>query len=478
MKPFYSLHLLRPWHPPLGPTQPIRARARSKFPVFLGLAVSLGVLPPARSAEFQVTVDPAGNARVTERRSFNLKEGKNDLLWQPVSSQIDPASIQIRNPAAPEGFSMLSLRYENDLANRQVLLNRYLGKNITIVRRDSAGKEMERLVGALLSAEGGKASLVQTPDGDLHLDPGGEVILPAAAAENLPISPRLFFQIDSRLAGDQVLELVYLTRGISWTAAYMLYMDSAATKGNFVGWASIVNASSLSIPQASWRLLAEEVRKNDSLQPVEERAVFECRPPGLESPFPLAAGETVRLPLASASALPIEQRLVFDPIGSGPAAATPPQKLRVFGRVRNEGNNGPGILLPGGKVLLWREFPADSKGRPETFRPVTDITIPAVPIGKYFDLPLGDAAGVEGERRQSAFRQVAERVQEQDIEITLRNRTREACRAHAIEHPWGLYDIVQKSHEFTPYDDGSIEFSVPVPPGGKTTVTYRLRIKY
>lgn len=450
---------------------------KSGIRVCAGLVLCLSALT-ANAQSLRVTVDASGLARVIEQRVFDLKAGTNDLIWEGVSSQLDVGSLQLRNADAPDAVAVVSQRYDFDLASRQALLNRYVGKDVTLVRRDQDGKESERITGKLLSAEGGRVAILQLPDGQLRLDPPGELILSPLVPQGLIMNPRLTFRLQAQEAGKQTLELTYLTRGLSWGSNYNLGLTAEADSATLSGWVILSNSTNLTFANTRWRLTAEEVRKKDALQPVDEKVTVEYRPTGLEGLVTLPMNDSIRLPMAVANEVTVEQRILCDPIGSGPAAPTPPQRLRQVARFVNDPEHGLGIPLPGGRTLVTREIILDEKTQSTTIRPLTDTSIPSTAVGKYFDIALGDAPGLEGERKQTSFRQIADRVQEQDIEIVLRNKTKESARVIAVEHPWGSYEITQKSHEFTKQDDGSIEFPVVLPPGETVTVTYRLRIKY
>ncbi|MBI2194031.1 MAG: hypothetical protein HYU43_01890 [Armatimonadetes bacterium] len=425
-----------------------------------------------------ITLDPSGHARVVEQRALELKAGIQEIVWDGVSSQIDPATVQVRSVSQPGSLGLARVELRDDLAGRQALLQRYVGKTVHVIQPDPAGKEWRTLTGTLLSAEGGKVSALLMPNGDIRLEPAGEVALPPLP-EPAAISPRLLVGVESKTAGPHVVELAYIAGGLSWSSRYLFTLSPTADRASLSAWVALSNATPVPFPQARWRLLAEETRRQEALQPVEERVTFDCRPAGLNRPVSLGAGESLHLPLASAENVAIETRNVFDPIGAGPAAPTPPQRLRVVGLVVNDAFHGLGFPMPGGKAWLWRDPPHDPPaGEAFGFQTFSEAVLPTTAIGHAFELPLGDVAGLEGERRQTAFRQVGDRVQEQEIEILLRNKTARDARAVAIEHPWGLYEVVQKSHEFEKVSDGSIEFSVSLPAGKKVTVTYRVRIQY
>jgi hypothetical protein len=415
-------------------------------------------------------------AMVAERRQFDLQAGQNEVVWENVCSQVETASLHVRRVDGPGEVAVTALRFRDDFSSRQALLGRYIGKTITVLQAGQPGREPERVSGTLVSAEGGKVAVLRSADGQIRVDPIGEVILPKLA-DPLGEMPRVAVTLEAKSAGRYGLELGYLTAGISWSPTYQVAIAADQAKARIAGWASLSNSTNVSFSEALWRLFGDAVRKKDLLQPVVERTTVEYSPPGLKRGQSLASGETLRLPFLAANAVPVETRRVFDPIGAGPAAPTPPQRLRLVARVRNEQASGLGIPLPAGRAFVFEE-PAGETGGAPGVRAVSELALPATLVGRFLDIPLRDIPALSGQRKQTAFRQVADRVQEQDIEITLTNQTKSSVAVVAVEHPWGKYEVVEKSHEFVTEEDESIEFPVEIPAAGSIQVSYRIRIRF
>ena len=94
------------------------------------------------------------------------------------------------------------------------------------------------------------------------------------------------------------------------------------------------------------------------------------------------------------------------------------------------------------------------------------------------EISLGNVTNLEGSRKQTAFREVGQRTQEQDIEIRLNNKSSEWVEAIAVEHPWPQFEIVEASHPYNTRADKALEFPVMLAPKSLTTVTYKVRMKY
>ena len=77
-----------------------------------------------------------------------------------VASQINPATVHIKSLNTPVDFSVQEQNYEYDLLNPQKLLDKYVGKEVTLVRLITENNSTaERVIKAkLLSNNGGQLS--------------------------------------------------------------------------------------------------------------------------------------------------------------------------------------------------------------------------------------------------------------------------------------------------------------------------------
>ncbi len=92
-------------------------------------------------------------------------------------------------------------------------------------------------------------------------------------------------------------------------------------------------------------------------------------------------------------------------------------------------------------------------------------------------LRMGNAFDVVGERVQTDFTSISNRVYESAYRITLRNHKENEITVDVIEPMMGDWEIVRASHEFEKRDARTAVFSIPVDADGEVELTYRVRVR-
>src|ERR1700729_4337410 len=80
----------------------------------------------------KLTVYNGGTALVHDRRRVMLKAGVNRLAWRAVSASMDPTSALL-DPVGNDRLAVLEQNFDFDLLDPNALLQRYVGKEVTIV---------------------------------------------------------------------------------------------------------------------------------------------------------------------------------------------------------------------------------------------------------------------------------------------------------------------------------------------------------
>ena len=98
-----------------------------------------------------VTIYNSNIGLVRDVRKINLQSGLSELKFMDVAAQINPATVHIKSLTSSGQFSVQEQNYEYDLLNPQKLLDKYVGKEVTLVRSLSENNTtVERPVKALL----------------------------------------------------------------------------------------------------------------------------------------------------------------------------------------------------------------------------------------------------------------------------------------------------------------------------------------
>lgn len=466
----------------------------------LALAVVLAGAP--QSAE--VTIYNQGFALVKENRQLSLRAGRQELRIEDVASQIEPTSVAIRSLSAPGSFSVLEQNYQFDLINAMSILNKSVGKKITLNRVLPNGTR-ERIVGTLMSSptavvggQGGSSMtwngmVLRTEDGRILLDPSGEVEV-NEIPEGMISKPTLMWQVDANKGGSQDVELSYITQGMTWNADYVLSLDNDGKIGDLKGWVTLNNSSGATFKGAKLKLLAGDVIRNrggrpagfgggapamDAMKKMEagfaEEQFADYHLYTLGRPADVRNNEIKQVSLLEAFRIPVAKKLIVDATlaygyrqpseGEYGTGALKPQ-IRI--EFENTEENHLGMPLPMGQ---FKVFQHDSTGSVQL---LGEDQIQHTPKKEKLSLVVGRAFDIVAERKRTNFEWIGSSAVgcRETFEIELRNRKDSQETVTVIERPYLEWNVTKKNMEFTKLDSNTIQFVVTLKPNETKKLTY------
>ncbi|OYW23563.1 MAG: DUF4139 domain-containing protein, partial [Hydrogenophilales bacterium 12-63-5] len=102
-----------------------------------------------------VTIYNDNLALVKDTRRVRLGRDFNRLAWREVSAQMRPETAQLRNLSNPAGFRLQEQNFDFDLLTPQKLLDKYVGREVSVIRMH-AGTDVEtRETATVLSTNNG-----------------------------------------------------------------------------------------------------------------------------------------------------------------------------------------------------------------------------------------------------------------------------------------------------------------------------------
>ncbi len=446
---------------------------------------AMNALPPT-----EITVYNQGFGLVKEARELSLKKGRQRVGIEDVAAMIDPSSVSIRSLAAPDAITVLEQNYQYDLIGPASILAKAVGERLRIVG------PKETVEGVLISSPGqnGGGLVLRTDDGRIVLDPQGQITL-AKVPDGLITRPTLLWDLESERDGAQNVELSYITRGISWSADYVLTLDGLG-KGAIQGWVTMDNQSGTTYRDARLKLLAGDVNQAPAgggpggfgggrggfaaaAKAFNEENLFEYHLYTLQRPATIANKETKQLGLLSGDDVPVTKRLIVDAtrqygrrfpeegaVGTGDIA---PQVRIEF---TNDQKSGLGTPLPAGRFRLYQR---DKSGSTQL---LGEDRIDHTPKDERVSLVVGRAFDVRATRLRTDFERLGAQATRESFSIELRNRKDEAQTVEVIERLWGDWKVTAKSQAFTKEDANTIRFSVPLKAGETRKVTYTAETRW
>lgn len=439
-----------------------------------------------------------GYALVRDERTLELARGRQELRFTDVAARMDPTTVAFVSLTDPSGTRVLEQNYQYDLVSGQKLLERYLGRNITVLQ--VLGQETRKVSGELLSAQNGIT--LRLPSGEVSTLTSWHAIDYPALPGGLITKPTLVWLLDAARAGEHKVRVAYQALGLTWWADYNIILDEReGCRMDLSAWVTIVNQSGGSFPNANLRLVAGEVHRARppavkmrtitqemmvgaaAMDGFEESELFEYHLYTLgrrtDLPdnstkqielFPAVVGARCRKQLVFTAAP--EVRVFYGPNTDQGFAATQRGQANAFLEFENRAENRMGMPLPAGRVRV------NQLAKDGSLEFIGEDTIRHTPRNETISLRLGTAFDIAGERRQTDFRSDFKgRWIEESFAIEVRNRKKEKATIILREYlyRWSGWKILEASHRYEKRDAQTIDFPIEVPADGTVSVRYKVR---
>jgi hypothetical protein len=441
---------------------------------------------PLRPSEpgIEVTVYNSDLGVVKETRKIAVKDGVGEYSFEGVASLIDPTSVKLTSQDG--SFSILEQNYRYDLADREKLLAKYLGKRISGYK--ILGQNKEPVEGKLLSASAGELTL-EGANGSIEIVPVADILLPSLP-EGLTAKPTLQWLILGEGAGEKTAELSYMTSGMSWDADYVLVADKDDKTAGVNGWVTVTNNAGTTFKDASLKLIAGDVNRVqehsvpqmnmvDKMKKDEgggsqfqEQALFEYHMYDLQRKTTLRDREQKQISLLTADSVAVDKEYVYEGQGGWYYSGSDNTKVQVKLNFKNSKENGLGIPLPKGRV---RVFKADSEGKLQF---LGEDQIDHTPKDETLRILVGNAFDVVGERKQMKVNQLGSCMYDVTWQDVLRNHKDADITVTVLENAYWDWTITDENYPHAKESNQKIKWSIPVKAGGNSTLTYKIRYRY
>ncbi|MHB1233299.1 MAG: DUF4139 domain-containing protein [Burkholderiales bacterium] len=442
--------------------------------------------------EVAVTIYNENLALVKDTRKVNLVAGEGRLAWRDVSARMRPETALLRDLTHPKGFYLMEQNFDFDLLTPQTLLDKYVGKRVTVIRTNPATGADSREDTTVLATNGGV--VLQYAD---RIETG----VPGRLAfhnvpDNLRDRPTLVIHLNAPQTAEDTLELSYLTGGLSWRADYVAELSKQDDKLDLNGWVTLTNSSGATYRNAKLQLVAGDVNQVQeqftgavapamkaraaSAPQMAEENLFEYHLYTLDRATTIAENQTKQVALLSAAKVPVTKEFLlrgadyYYRAGYGDLG----QKLKVgvFMKFENQGG-GLGIPLPKGIVRVYKK---DSAGNAQF---VGEDHIDHTPKNETVRLKLGEAFDVTADKKQTSFEKIAgtgryNYIYDAGFEIVLKNAKDEAVQVKVVEPIPGDWQMLSESQPHKKEASNTAVWNVKVPANGKTSLAYKVRVRY
>ncbi len=440
-----------------------------------------------------VTIYNNNLALVKDQRKINLNSGLNNLALRDVSAQIKPETALLRSLSNPESLSTLEQNFDFDLLTPQKMLEKYVGKNVTVARINPATGAETTEQATVLSANNG---IVMRIGNRIETGIHGRIIYDDVPG-NLRDRPTLVTRLHNKTASTQTVELSYLTGGLGWKADYVAELNPKEDSIDLSGWVTLTNTSGTSYGNAKLQLVAGDVNtaRENHPRPVamqktltvadnavmSEESLLEYHLYSLDRPTTISENQTKQVALLSASAIPARKELLLRGADYYYASSYGDlgQKLKVgvFMEFDNKEAARLGMPLPKGVMRVYKK---DSQGNAQF---VGEDRIDHTPKNETVRLKLGDAFDVTADKKQTDFKVLPRPAKgnsmfESAYEIVLKNAKKEPVTVTVQEPIPGDWKILQENQVSQKASSNTAVWKIAIPAESKAILNYRVQVKY
>ncbi|MDH3320970.1 MAG: DUF4139 domain-containing protein [Betaproteobacteria bacterium] len=442
-----------------------------------------------------ITIYNENLALIKDVRRIALDSGRNRLALREVSGAMRPETALLRSLSHAGSFNLLEHNFDFDLLTPAKLLEKYVGRQVRIVKTHPQTGAESIETATVLAANNGVVLKI----GD-RIETGlpGRIVYDSVPA-NLRDRPTLVTELASTRSGSQTVELSYLSGGLSWKADYVAELNAKDDGLDLNGWVTLTNRSGTSYPDARLQLVAGDVnRVRDELRmaakvgrmrdvaeapasQMTQESLFEYHLYTLQRPTTISDNQSKQVALLGAAGVPVTKELVLQGndyyYRSSIGNLGQKMKVGVFVLFENREASRLGMPMPKGVVRVYKK---DSAGNAQF---VGEDRIDHTPKNERVRLKLGEAFDVTADKKQTDFKRRDTTspwsyVHESAYEIVLRNAKKEAVAVVVREPVPGDWTMLGESQRHKKVAAGTAEWNIRVPAEGNTTLRYRVLVRY
>jgi len=466
------------------------------FTVFYGESVTANTVNSTveDQTDLALTIYQNNLSLIRDTRRVSLKSGKNQLAIEDISALIKPETVTLNSEGNEQNFKIVEQSFNYDLLSPQKLLEKYIGRNVKIIRQNPATGEEVTLVATVLSTHNGNVFRVGN-----HLETGTpDRILFPDIPENLHNKPTLVLDLQNKDAGKQSIVLHYLSSGLSWKTDYVAEINPAETQINLNAWVTLTNNSSVNFSKATIKLIAgnvNQVRNTRFKSQALSRESFAMENASTVTTTPLMEYQLYLLPnrtnllnqqakqiaLFEHSKIPVNKAYRLTGASHYYRNKSPEIEHKQIANVslqfKNHRSSNLGLSLPQGIV---RSYKADNK---DQLQFVGESRINHTTINETVKLDLGKATNIFAEKKQTDFKILsrnanARLITESAYEITIHNASNKKIEVNVEEPIPGDWQIITESSAHEKMNSATAKWKIGIPARNKQILQYKVKINH
>lgn len=442
-----------------------------------------------------VTIYNENLALVKDQRKIALGSGETALAFRDVSAGMRPETALLRSLTSPGKLSVIEQNFDFDLLTPGKLLEKYVGKTVSVIRTNPATGNDTTEQALVLSANEG---VVLKIGNRIETGMPGRIVYPDVPA-NLRDRPTLVMSLHNGGAAQQEVELSYLTGGLAWKADYVAELNAADDKLDLSGWVTLTNTSGATYRNAKLQLVAGDVnRVQDEMRyavrreksmlamaapaaSMAEESLMEYHLYTLDRPTTIAENQTKQVALLTAAGVPARKELLLRGAnyyyGSSYGDLGQKMKVAVFVEFDNKEASHLGMPLPKGVIRVYKKDGADNA------QFVGEDRIDHTPKNEKVRVKLGESFDVTADKKQTDFKRLPNPAKgnamfESAFEVVLKNAKKEPVVVKVQEPIPGDWKMLAESQKHSKAASNTALWVVTVPAESSAKLSYRVQVRY
>ncbi|MDR0304072.1 MAG: hypothetical protein LBH98_04785 [Chitinispirillales bacterium] len=470
----------------------MKTKAMLALVVFTGAVFSTEALSlPQNRTALNLTVYNGNRALVQENRKISLAKGISTIRFEGVPATIIPQSLIV---VSKDGLNVLEQNYEFDLISREKLLEKYVGKEVTLIDEDKILSDKKNVSAKIVA---NNFLPVFEVNGKILLGFDGKILLPQIP-ENLYAKPTMNWIVQAQKTGDFNVDVSYLTNEISWNADYVLLLADNDKSASITSWITLTNQSGASFENAKLSLVAGDVnmvresggflaasadavmyngagmQKMREAPRVEEKSVDEYHMYSVNSPVSINDRQKKQIEMFSAQNINVKKRyrIQSGSYGAMRGILEKGNPLNVQTEIVFETGkkNNLDMPFPKGVVRMYKKDGANNVFLGED-------NINHTPINEEITLKSGNAFDISCFEKKISDRKLSEQKTEFVKEITFSNHKKESVTLIFDERNlYGKWSI-KSDDKYKKIDANTARFELNIPSGQDVVLKYTATIE-
>ncbi|HEX7852777.1 MAG TPA: DUF4139 domain-containing protein [Sphingobium sp.] len=438
------------------------------------------VEPRSAQGDVSVTIYNSGRSLVSDTRQLAITAGRQRLEFPDVSARIEPATATLSG----SGIGIVEQNFDFDLLTPAKLMEKAVGRTVTILRTNPATGAETREQAKVLAANGGVVLQIGQRIEVLRDDGLPVRVIFDKVPENLRARPTLSVTVESKQAGTRPVGLSYLTQGLGWNADYVALFDRTAGKIDVQGWITLTNQTGTTFDNANTLLVAGQVGDdgNENYSRYGRPAPRSIRRAGIETSGRERLGDFYLYPLPHRTTIANQQtkQVSFLDVSGAPAKAgyeyrnawlnggENPESASSILKFSTSRDQGLGDALPAGTVRVYMR---DARGAPQF---VGENSIDHTPMGSDLSITTGKAFDVKVKAVVEKREKVATDKWRTTMGYTLTNARPEAVTVDLIQSGlnwyWSDTRVSSETQKSERTSADGVHWLVTVPANGEAQV--------